>query len=307
MGHSGEQQTTEMIGRYFPQWKFEKLLQDKAIYFSSLRLFTDQYEGFVDEEYFNQLKSGISLHWHGNMDEGERNTIRTVENAIRHIKDCTFVSCWTNRINPSADLWSEYLGDKFGVLVLVNKEALIEQIQIGSQERGLNLQSRNVTYFDQSETSYRPKTTWPSENPLYEAFAGRFMHPPDVLTVMETGDFLFHKIRKFEFEQEYRIVASFDYGIDFGGWRSFCEGIGTEYGTMAALNHLRIDSEEEYERTMATPTPSGKSLNVKLEDVVSKIILKPGVIDEYIKKAYQLIEQNGLESLNSKLSVCNPT
>lgn len=298
MKHHNKKQGVETIGRYLCQCKFKSLLNEKALYFTPLRVFTDKYEGFIYEEYFNQLRYTISMHWHGHLDDGEQNTVYTLENAIRHIKDSTFVSCWRIGSTPSPQMWKEYIGECDGVLIIVDRESLLEQLRLSALSGQFNLRSNTVSYGDFSKVSYKPTTRGETPDPF-----SHLMLAPDVLSVLETGDFLFSKAEKFNFEQEYRIIVSRNYDIDFDSWRSASKSIGAEYATMGALDNLRIDGMEEYEQAMASPPPEGVRLAIPLEEIVRRIIFKPGVSDDYITSVHKLISDNGLDILHSKLIV----
>ena len=286
-------QSVERIGKYLEHWKFESLLQNRALYLGPLRCFTDEYEGFIHEEYFNDFFFKTIPISH---DQGERNALLTLKRGIRHIKDCTFVSCWTTRTIPSDDMWMEYVRYGDGVFVLVDKEVLLKHLGVSARNRNLNMQSGIVKYFDLNKTYFEhpPDDTSREKPPLSP-------DEPDVLPILENGDFLFIKANTFEFEQEYRITVSRCSGIDFGQWRNLSNSIGAEYATMGVLNHIRIDSEEEYEKVMALPPPEAVLMAVPLEDIICDIYFKPGVNNDYIRTVRFKLKQFGLDNLLAKL------
>ncbi len=192
-------------------------------------------------------------------------------------------------------MWKEYLGGGDGVLVLVNQAALVDRLRAVAQSRQLTLRSKTVAYGDFSKISYQPTVRGESGLPY-----GQFFIAPDVLSVLETGDFLFNKAQTFEMEHEYRIIAASNCGIDFGWWRDMTKQIGAEYATMGALNHLRITDEKEYETAMAAPPPEGILLRVPLGDVIGAIVFKPGTSVDYINAVRLLLIDNGLGALCSK-------
>ena len=289
-----------MVGRYFSHWKFERLVRHRMLYLPPLRAFMkkDKNEGFIHPEYFQQLQSAITTVPHGGLDQGERNTLYTAENAIRHIKDSTFVSCWTTRCTPSSTSWENYLREEDGVFVLAQAVVLIKDLRTAAQAQGLAFQSKVVTYKDLKEA---PASHLVEDSDRTSEPYGRLMIAPEILSAMETGDFLFHKAKSFACENEYRMIASRDHGIDFRWWRTAAPNIGAEYATMGALNHVRIDSREEYEQMKDSLPPEGVLLAVNLEKIVCKIIVRPGVPRAYLQTLQQLMIDCGLATLLTRV------
>lgn len=255
----------QSLWRYMDFPKFMSLLADAAIYCCQIRRFIDRYEGFIHDDFYRDVNTSMGPPFVG----GEEIAVLTARNAVETILDSCFVSCWHLAEKEAPMMWAEYAGTSHGVAIRTDTQALAKAFS-GSKNV---VRAGCVTYEDiENETA-------PREIPVGEQYAewffgNRFYQIPAIIDLLKDYRFVFRKRAQYGHEGEYRVVVVTNHGVNVDQWKSLVAGIGFEYGTLGALDSLRVESEQELARTRVTPLP-GLSIQVNLEELLTAVYTAP--------------------------------
>lgn len=289
---------TRTLWRYMSFAKFVALLDAESLFFCPIRKFTDEYEGFIHQTFFNEFHNLMyPVH-----DQGEQKTLWTVEHAWIHILDNCFVSCWCIAEDELKSMWDAYAGTCPGVAIRTRCDVLVDYLK--KQYAG-QLLSEPVRYIDHEYTPVPLLHPLKNEKDLFLYFLQKD-NLPKILQHMRDFSFVFEKVRQFEFESEFRLVALGNHGIDFDRWESMAKsGIGVEYGTLAVLNSFYIESEDQIARIRSMKSSKGLDVHFRIDKVADKLLVSPGSPSWFSSLVGNMLRRFGISDLcveNSSLA-----
>ena len=175
------------LWRYMDMWKFESLLDRRALFFCRANVFSDPFEGaspVKEVEYRILEQQRIAEQFRSGIDEEtiQRN-VKSLQRLQRNLRKSVIVSSWNANSHESAAMWRLYLKDKFGVAVQSTPERLKESFTQTDHE----VHAGRVRYLDYENDIYHDPDDFPYDG--YNALA------PFV-----------HKRRFFRYENEYRAL-----------------------------------------------------------------------------------------------------
>jgi hypothetical protein len=156
--------------------KFLSLLEESAIYCAQIRTFIDRHEGFIHDNFYEDLNVGMHPFV-----GGEEVAVLTTRNAVATLMDACFVSCWHLAEGEEPLMWTEYVGKCHGVALRSDTERLSKAVS-GS---AYDVRSGSVTYMDvESETVTREV---PIDSREYAdwAFGGRSYQLPALIDLLK--------------------------------------------------------------------------------------------------------------------------
>lgn len=133
------------IWRYMDLWKFLSLINTSSLFFASVELLGDQFEGKIPDKVFELMK------------EHERRNSRN-DNFVEVFKDFmedyprrnTLISSWNVAQHESFALWKMYSKDKLGVAIKTNFDRLKSCFKKTNEEIYIG----EVSYFDNEKPEY---------------------------------------------------------------------------------------------------------------------------------------------------------
>ncbi|MFX0197539.1 MAG: DUF2971 domain-containing protein [Candidatus Hodarchaeota archaeon] len=271
--------------------KFIKLLESKALYFCPIRKFIDKYEGYIHED----LQEEISRLM-GPIVGGEEKVLWTVENAVNHILDSCFISCWTLWTKEKLSLWTAYAGE-LGVVFKTSIDRLHEWL---SQEK-YRFIYKPVRYSNHAEgIEWRLHAPFFRRNPRREmdAYDSAFLAKatywiPDLVKHLENLRFIFNKREEFKMEKEYRIILTTGHKVNFQEWKRAIQTLGVEYGTCGALTNFYISTKAEIDEIKKKPWPEGILVPFDFS-IVEQIRVSPNAPSSFLSFVKNELNSHGV-------------
>jgi hypothetical protein len=276
----------QLLWRYMDFAKFIAVLEDRAIYCCPIRRFIDQYEGFIHDNFYDDLYTSMTP-----LVGGEDIAVFTARSAVATIMDSCFVSCWHLAGQEEPLMWANYVGKGHGVAIKTDTARLARAIS-GST---YTVRSGPVRYLPvEAERSSRDVPGGGEEHARW-FFSDRFYQIPDLIDLLEEYRFVFRKETQYEFEREYRIVVVRDHGVNFAQWKGLIANVGFEYGTLGALDSLRLENEEELVRPRAIP--QGIDFPVSLGELMIAVHAPPGSASWFVQLLRKILLRYNLPAV----------
>lgn len=190
---------TDTLWRYMDLSKYLSLLEKGEMYFSRLDLFADKYEGeYPVEDFLRQTKNFFKLLL---LNKNSESSFDFDRNYDLTFKSGFYANCWNLNENESYGMWKSYLNHTEGIAIKTKVRKLKNSF-ILSKENYVNLSFGKVEYIDYEKDSIVEQYSKNKKK-------GFFTLPIPGL----------YKRKQFEFESEFRVIAShfksFDEGKDF--------------------------------------------------------------------------------------------
>lgn len=117
----------QVLWRYLDLWKFDSLLETRALYFCNVTTLPDPHEGVVPAHVFDQMKQiqvdEASGKLAPNSFENMKSTLRI---SMDHFRKGWFVNCWHMNDHEAEAMWKLYLKDaKTGVAIKTTFQHLV--------------------------------------------------------------------------------------------------------------------------------------------------------------------------------------
>jgi hypothetical protein len=202
-----------VIWRYIDFTKLVSMLQTRSLFFAAATRVSDPFEGSYSR--FN-----VATRPEVYKDDIPPEQLANIAAFISHIRDWTFINCWTMSQSENAAFWGLYVPPQGGVAIRSTFDRLVRSFEgaADGDTRGVKFYIGPVNYVDY-DTAWMPEgnTMWP----------------------------FVHKRHSFEFEHELRAVCqelpTGEEGIDFAQPRS-------------PGQHLAVDLDRLVERIHVSPT-----------------------------------------------------
>jgi hypothetical protein len=292
-------QAATMLWRYLSFPKFVSMLETGTLFFCPLRQFDDEYEGFIDDSFYETAL----LHMMPIVG-GEERVRWTIDIATLHIMDACFVSCWHIAARESATMWKQYGGDGDGVVLKTRADKLT--LDFGQTEvvkaiagavcydSGVGEISKGVpqvVYGDKAPDPTVELSSWYRQaivrgNNPYE--------PPKLIEYLSTYRFMFTKRPCFEAENEYRIAAISRHNVDFVHWKRLISTIGLEYGTCGALHNFYTDAESDVKAARCRAWPMGQVVPFDLSLSIDEVRVHPKAKPWLISLVQKVLARYGI-------------
>lgn len=180
-----------VIWRYIDLTKFEKMLQDNALFFCRADRFSDPFEGSVPRrEYEYRINERISLAKGAGKDVTEQEAIEFVE-GISHVhrmfKKKYIINCWHINNHENDSMWQLYLKTNEGVAIRSTVGNLLSSLENTVEK----IMCSKVRYIDYDNGIWYDKNEYPVTH--YNLFRP-----------------LIHKRIEFEQEAEIRLLHELD-------------------------------------------------------------------------------------------------
>ncbi|NKB48126.1 MAG: hypothetical protein GKS02_02055 [Alphaproteobacteria bacterium] len=118
------------VWRYMNDWKFRRLIGDKALFFPNASKLTDEYEVTIPERVMKAKR--LQLRDEGLTGRDLKEELAAFFYQANPMKDLVLVNCWSARPDESYALWKIYLGgEKNGVAVRTTVSNLRTVIENG--------------------------------------------------------------------------------------------------------------------------------------------------------------------------------
>jgi hypothetical protein len=134
-----------IVWRYLSTWKFEKLVQESALFFSAANMLSDQYEVTIPESTIKKKRK--LLKQEGYKGHALKEQIAAFNWEANPLKDRVLVNCWSLRRHESYALWKIYLGgDRNGVAIRSTVASIRRSIEKGDDPIAENFSYARVKY-----------------------------------------------------------------------------------------------------------------------------------------------------------------
>jgi hypothetical protein len=125
--HNLDPNTT--IWKYLPLWEFESLLMLRALWFSTLRKFEDDFEGTVPEPARTQMKHQFQDMEKWFPDEHRKQQVRRfVEVNVADGRELIVANCWSIGETETKRMWDEYVKNNEGVVIRSSAQDLVDSL-----------------------------------------------------------------------------------------------------------------------------------------------------------------------------------
>lgn len=251
----------QKLWRYMDYYKFESLIESRALYFSRIDNFSDKFEGKWAR---TNLDAKILV---SDAERGpeEYNADRRIRHAaVNDILRLIYVNCFTIRDNESSQMWAEYTK---------NSESIAIQ-----------------TTFSKLKNSF---VEYPRDNKVFtEVYASKIRYLKDDRDYMSEGSVLFpilYKRPEFQHENELRLFSTYSQ-ID-----SVIGQIRIE-----DLRESGKESIAEYLSLGILPDFPALNISIHPGILIEKIVVHPKADEVFLDKVKELARKKGITAVPSR-------
>lgn len=266
-----------VVRRYRPFNGFRSILNSDSLWFSRTDIFEDQFEGsFAYPNKERRERINRQRRNERGKDEvfSQKHERAAFREKIENTKKRTYINCWREGTDESALFWNAYIGDEFGVAI---------ETTVGDFRRAINRRIANC-HLETIHAKIEANRKYVESTPENRDKRGRIEQLVQAVMAVEYSKTQIGSVRYISFDDD--IVPQSRYARFF---------------------HKRSEFEEEkefralFEQPMAKlnspidPDP-GKPVEVNLDQLIRKVILKPGSPDWFKTRIETLLDHHDIDA-----------